>query len=82
MLKIKLFIGTQVVKVIKFLAKAAKIDLIPIAYQLNGITKSYNYTDSGELYFINTYLHTIVKSECPVFYDVGGNKGDYTLMLK
>jgi len=82
MRKLKLFIGDQVVKLIKFLAKKVKIDLLPIAYSEAGITKSYNYVASGELYFINTFLHTIIKTKNPVFYDVGGNKGDYTLMLK
>jgi len=82
MRKIKLFIGNRIVILIKFLARKAKIDLIPIAYSENGITKSYNYIVSGELYFINTFLHTLINTNKPVFYDVGGNKGDYTLMLK
>lgn len=82
MQKIKLFIGNVIVKLIRFLAKKAKIELIKIAYQENGITKSYNYKVSGELYFINTFLKKEIKSNEPVFYDVGGNKGDYTLMLK
>jgi FkbM family methyltransferase len=81
MQKLKLFIGHLTVKLICFLSRKAKIELIPIAYQENGLTKSYNYKVSGELYFINTFLHTIIKSKSPVFYDVGGNKGDYTLML-
>lgn len=81
MRKLKLTIGNITVRIIKFLAKKIKIDLIPLAYQENGITKSYNYTASGEIYFINTFLHTIIKSKEPVFYDVGGNKGDYSLML-
>jgi FkbM family methyltransferase len=82
MRKLKLFIGDVTVKLIRFLAKKVKINLLPIAYQENGITKSYNYVASGELYFINRFLHTIIKTDTPVFYDVGGNKGDYTLMLK
>lgn len=82
MRKLKLFIGNLILQLIKFLAKKAKIELIPLAYSENGITKSNNYIVSGELYFINTFLKTIIKSEQPVFYDVGGNKGDYTLMLK
>jgi len=82
MSKLKLFIGDLVLKLIKFLAKKAKIDLIPVAYSENGISKSYNYVASGELYFINTFLHTLIKTKNPVFYDIGGNKGDYTLMLR
>ncbi len=82
MQKIKIKLGNLIVKLILFLAKKAKIDLIPVAYQENGITKSYNYVASGELYFINTFLHSIIKTDKPIFYDVGGNKGDYTLMLK
>ena len=81
MKKIKNHIGRLALRIIKFLARKAKIDLIPLAYQENGITKSYNYVASGELYFINTFLHSIIKTKDPVFYDVGGNKGDYTLML-
>jgi len=79
--KLKLIIGNIALHLIKYLAKKTKIDLITLAYSQNGITKSYNYKASGELYFINTFLHTIIKTKTPVFYDVGGNKGDYTLML-
>lgn len=81
MLKLKLVIGRIVLRLIKFLSRKAKIDLISLAYSENGITKSYNYVASGELYFTKTFLHTVVKTKNPVFYDVGGNKGDYTLML-
>lgn len=82
MRKLKLFVGDLTVGLIKFLARKVKIDLLPIAYSENGITKSYNYIASGEMYFINTFLHSRIKSKNPIFYDVGGNKGDYTLMLR
>lgn len=79
--KIKLFIGKICVKLIRFLSRRAKIDLIPIAYSENGITKSYSYFASGEKYFIEQELKKHISSKSPVLIDVGGNKGDYALML-
>ena len=82
MQKIKQLIGKLSAKIITRIAKLVKIDLIPLAYSENGISKSYNYTASGEHYFINRFLPTKIEHKTPVFFDVGANKGDYSKMLR
>jgi hypothetical protein len=79
---LKLAVGNFCVRLIKFLARKAKLDLIRIAYSENGITKSYSYQASGEKHFIGRFLKENIKTEAPVFFDVGGNKGDYSAMLR
>ena len=80
--KLKLKIGQLGIRLIRFTARKAKLDLIRIAYSENGISKSYNLTASGEHYFISNYLPTIIKSENPVLFDVGANVGEYANLLR
>ncbi len=79
--KTKSKIGNLGTLLIRFIAKKLKINLINLAYSENGILKSHSFKASGELYFINSFLKTKVES-APVFFDVGGNKGEYTLLLR
>lgn len=80
---LKQYIGRLVVGIIRYLSRRAKIDLIPLAYSENGITKSYSYQASGEIFFISSFLKSRIKKTHPVFIDVGANKGDYSdLLLK
>jgi FkbM family methyltransferase len=80
--KLKLKIGQLGIRLIRFTARRAKLDLTRIAYAENGISKSYNLTASGELYFISSFLPKHVKKECPIFFDVGANLGEYTGLLR
>lgn len=81
MKKLKNFIGRIAVRIIKFLARKTKIDLIRVAYAENGITKSHSYLASGEDYLINTFLKQKIKGN-GIFLDVGANLGDYSSMLR
>ena len=75
-------IGKLGVKLIKFTARKAKIDLIRLAYWENGILKSHSLDASGESYFTQVYLRQCISTDQPVFLDVGGNKGEYTQLLR
>ncbi len=80
--KLKLGIGNLSVRLIRFIARKAKLDLIRIAYSENGLTKSYSLKASGELYFTQQFLQTSIKNKNPIFFDVGGNKGEYSALLR
>lgn len=80
--KLKLALGNVAVRFVKWIAKKAKIDLIRVAYSENGISKSYSLEASGELFFINHFLRNKLQDPQPVFFDVGGNKGEYSQLLK
>lgn len=81
MKKFKLAIGRFAVRIVRFLARKAKLDLMSIAYTENGITKSYSLKASGELNFIQHYLPSQLKQAKPVIFDVGSNIGDYSELL-
>lgn len=80
--KLKLAIGNLGIRLIKFTSRKAKIDLIRVAYAENGLTKSHSLKASGELYFIKTFLQQQIKNTQPILLDVGGNIGEYSLLLR
>jgi FkbM family methyltransferase len=46
-----------------------------------GILNFENFEVSGEMYFIKHILPTVIKTDRPVFFDVGANTGSYSMML-
>ena len=52
LLKLKILIASLFKKIIFFLSKTAKIDLLPLAYKNIGIMKSYGFGPSGERFLI------------------------------
>jgi len=81
MRKIKLLIGNWCARIIRFLARKAKIELIGLAYYENGIMKSHSMVASGEVYFINKFLKDKLQTNEPTFVDIGANVGDYANLL-
>ncbi|MCH2233034.1 MAG: FkbM family methyltransferase [Crocinitomicaceae bacterium] len=79
---IKKGIGNFGVRIIKFIARKAKIDLIRIAYWENGLLKSHSLQASGEEYFIKDFLSNKILKKAPVLFDVGANKGEYSTLLR
>lgn len=78
---IKKSIGNIGVRLIKFTARKAKIDLIRLAYWENGLLKSHSLEASGEAYFIKQFLPQHLKTKQPTILDIGANKGEYSLLL-
>lgn len=76
----KHWIGRRISKLIIFLARLAKVDLIKMAYVENGIMKSHSYVASGESHFTSKELPKLVPAD-GIFFDVGANKGDYSNLL-
>lgn len=55
--------------------------LLKTALRGIGILNYYDGFVSGENYFISNFLPRLVQNKIPIFFDVGANKGDYSLLL-
>jgi FkbM family methyltransferase len=77
------FIGINTQKVILLkLARFFGIDLLMLSLNNNGILNYKNENESGEKYFINTFLtDRLSRKTNPVLFDVGANIGKYTESL-
>lgn len=63
-------------------AKILEIDLLSLAYENMGIFKYWNEEVSGELFVVNSFLKKYFQNkEELVFFDIGANIGNYSLML-
>ena len=68
-------------KVIMFLVKVARINLLGMAYKMRGIGVENDMSKNGENWFIQNILSK-VSSKVPVYFDVGANIGEYSAALK
>ncbi len=80
--KLKHGIGNLSTRLIKWLARRTKINLIKVAYTENGLLKSHSLAASGEYYFTQRYLPSVIKKTAPVLIDIGANVGDYSKLLR
>jgi FkbM family methyltransferase len=55
--------------------------LLKLAYRGLGVMNYRSPTISGERYLIFQLLPGLVTNDCPVFFDIGANQGDYAKML-
>jgi len=67
---------------IEFVSKLADIDLLFLSYRHMGILNYQNIYISGEEYVIKQVLSKYISQVAPVFFDVGANKGKYSLELR
>lgn len=80
MQRIKLRIGNWLVRVIHFIARKAKIDLLPLGLHQNGIGSDQNFMNTGEDKFLRDDLKQFILNPNVIF-DVGANKGQYSTLL-
>lgn len=55
--------------------------LLKISLRGLGILNYYDRFVSGENYFVSHILPRLLKNNPPIFFDVGANQGDYSIML-
>ena len=67
---------------ILLISRLGYIDLLVLAYKNMGILKYENSLISGEQFVISKVLKKYIKSEKPIFFDVGANVGDYAKELR
>ena len=67
---------------ILLISRLGYIDLLVLAYKNMGILKYENSLISGEQFVISKVLKKYIKSEKPIFFDVGANIGDYAKELQ
>lgn len=63
------------------LARIGRIDLLTFAYNTKGILNHRNDIVSGESFVVKNFLKKEITKEDPVLFDVGANKGDYSVLL-
>lgn len=69
-------------KIILFLTKWLKIDLVILAFKNIGVMNSGNLEKTGEKFVIDNLLPKKITASSPVLFDVGGNIGEYAIYLK
>ncbi|XWK85975.1 MAG: FkbM family methyltransferase [Phormidium sp.] len=67
---------------ILLISRLGYIDLLTLAYKNMGILKYENSLISGEHFVITNVLKKYIKTEKPIFFDVGANIGDYAKELR
>ncbi len=79
---VKLIGQKRIKSVIPAIVRFAGLDLLILAYNDLGILKCENAMASGEYFLINKILKKNFENIAkPVIFDVGGNVGNYSLML-
>jgi FkbM family methyltransferase len=66
---------------IYWLARLANVDLQVLSWQQLGIGKFETYDESGEKPFVEKFLPKLLTGSKPVLFDVGANKGTFSLLL-
>ncbi len=55
--------------------------LLKVALKGIGVLNFYNKVVSGEEYFVSRLLPRLLQNQTPIFFDVGANQGDYSVLL-
>ncbi|MCP4415634.1 MAG: FkbM family methyltransferase, partial [Chloroflexi bacterium] len=61
--------------------KKLNLTLFHLSLRGLGILNTENDKVSGERYLITTILPKVIKNDCPLFFDIGANIGNYSLTL-
>lgn len=78
----RLYRGTNVYRILRMLYQNSKINLQDFAYKENGIMNWESFELSGESFLINNFLKKqIGENSSPIFFDIGANKGNYSLLM-
>jgi FkbM family methyltransferase len=64
------------------LSKLGDVDLLLCAYRQMGILKYENFDTSGERHLIQKVLKQQLRDASPTFFDVGANRGAYSIALR
>lgn len=64
------------------IAQRRGVDLLSVAYSTCGILNYQSSAVSGESFLVSHILPKVVKAPQPVFFDIGANRGDYSIALK
>lgn len=67
---------------IKLISKLADVNLLLLSYSQMGILNHENSFVSGEQFVIRHILRQAIKQSPPLFFDVGANKGIYSVELR